>query len=73
MKTKQEVIQRSIDGMLMSGYKANDTTAMRMISNDVMDAIEKEGRATRKQTNMLSQDVLIKEIKKGMVKKVLGY
>jgi len=64
MSIKEEVIDRTVAGMLMSGYNADDIPAIRTISNDIMDSIEREGRASRKQTDRLSQAIIIKEVRR---------
>ena len=64
MSIKEEVIDRTVAGMLMSGYNADDIPAIRTISNDIMDSIERGGRASRKQTDRLSQAIIIKEVRR---------
>jgi hypothetical protein len=64
MSIKEEVIDRTVAGMLMSGYNADDIPAIRTISNDIMDSIEREGRASRKQTDRLSQAIIVKEVRR---------
>jgi len=66
MAIKEEIIESTIAGMLMNGYGFDDIPAIRTISNDVMDRIEKEGRASRKQTDRISQTIIIKEVRRRM-------
>lgn len=55
--------------MMRQKYGVNDRAAIRTISNDLMDSLEKRGFVTRKQSDQLSQDVTIREVQRIMRKR----
>jgi len=62
-KYRDQVVEDTIRGMLSAGYSHDDVSAIRTISNDTMDMLEKDGSITRKQSDRISQDKLVKEVK----------
>lgn len=74
-KYRDQIVEDTIRGMLSAGYDHDDLPAIRMISNDTMDYMEKEGVITRKQSDRISQKRLVKEVKAKVKKRRLqrGY
>jgi hypothetical protein len=54
---------RTAQAIMANGLDAG-TTTIRCTANDVVDLLEKSGRASRAQTDRLSQKVTIREVKK---------
>lgn len=68
-KSLREVVTSdTVVAMLESGYGTNDIPAIRTISNDLMDSLQRDGFCTAAECNRLSQDVTIKEVQKRLRK-----
>jgi len=74
-KLKEMLIEQGSYPFLKGQYSETDMPAMRMVTNDLMDSYEKMGWVSRKQTNRISQDALIKGIKQKIKRrrKYAGY
>jgi hypothetical protein len=57
---------------LMDYRFINDKPLIRQNLNDTMDSMERDGQITRKQSDMLSQDRLVKLVQKKMRERKLG-
>lgn len=70
---RKEVSNRTAAAMIMNRYAVNDKTAIRTLSNDIMDQFEKEGVVSRAESDKLSQDVTIKEVQRIMRQRLVRY
>lgn len=68
---RQELNNRTASAMIANKYSWNDVSAIRMLSNNIMDMLEKEGVVTRAESDRLSQDITIKEVQKILKEKKL--
>lgn len=60
---KEAIAESAAYKMLVSGYSISDTPAVREAINDTLDEFEKSGKLSRKQTDLLSQDKLVKMVR----------
>jgi hypothetical protein len=61
---RRELNNRTAAAMIANKHGWKDKTAIRTLSNDIMDAFEKAGVVSRKESDHLSQDITIEAVQK---------